>query len=118
AARLASLARDFWGDMAATFDRVKKLGVKLPGVVVDTYFGKPALFISAPGKETAGYDSLRPDLPKRDSRLRTRACSSPIRRSGARQEFWPDGPPLQPFCLFLHPHPQRETHGRLAPDAF
>ena len=29
--------------MSATFDRVQKLGVKLPGVVVDTYFGKPAL---------------------------------------------------------------------------
>jgi hypothetical protein len=27
----------------ATFDRVKKLGVKLPGVVVDKYFGMPAL---------------------------------------------------------------------------
>ena len=29
--------------MGATFDRVKKLGVKLPGVVVDKYFGMPAL---------------------------------------------------------------------------
>ncbi len=29
--------------MTATFDRVQKLGVKLSGVVVDTYFGKPAL---------------------------------------------------------------------------
>ena len=29
--------------MAATFDRVKKLAVKLSGVVVDTYFGMPAL---------------------------------------------------------------------------
>jgi hypothetical protein len=27
----------------ASFDRVKKLGVKLPGVVVDKYFGMPAL---------------------------------------------------------------------------
>jgi hypothetical protein len=27
----------------ATFDRVKKIGVKLPGVVVDKYFGMPAL---------------------------------------------------------------------------
>lgn len=27
----------------ATFDRVKKLGVKLTGVVVDKYFGMPAL---------------------------------------------------------------------------
>ena len=27
----------------ATFDRVQKLGVKLPGVVVDKYFGMPAL---------------------------------------------------------------------------
>ena len=26
-----------------TFDRVKKLGLKLPGVVVDKYFGMPAL---------------------------------------------------------------------------
>lgn len=26
-----------------TFDRVQKLGVKLPGVVVDKYFGMPAL---------------------------------------------------------------------------
>ena len=29
--------------MGATFERVKKLGVKLPGVVVDKYFGMPAL---------------------------------------------------------------------------
>jgi len=29
--------------MTATFDRVQKLGLKLSGVVVDTYFGKPAL---------------------------------------------------------------------------
>jgi hypothetical protein len=29
--------------MSAPFDRVKKLGVKLPDVVVDTYFGLPAL---------------------------------------------------------------------------
>ena len=28
---------------SATFDRVKKLGVKLPGVVLDKYFGMPAL---------------------------------------------------------------------------
>jgi len=28
---------------AATFDRVQKLGIKLPGVVVATYFGMPAL---------------------------------------------------------------------------
>jgi hypothetical protein len=27
----------------ASFDRAKKLGVKLPGVVVDKYFGMPAL---------------------------------------------------------------------------
>jgi len=27
----------------ASFDRVKKLGTKLPGVVVDKYFGMPAL---------------------------------------------------------------------------
>jgi hypothetical protein len=27
----------------ATFDRVQKLGVKLPGVVLDKYFGMPAL---------------------------------------------------------------------------
>ena len=27
----------------ATFDRVQKLGVKFPGVVVDKYFGMPAL---------------------------------------------------------------------------
>ena len=29
--------------MTATFDRVQKLGLELSGVVVDTYFGKPAL---------------------------------------------------------------------------
>jgi hypothetical protein len=29
--------------MSAPFDRVKKFGIKLPGVVVDTYFGMPAL---------------------------------------------------------------------------
>ena len=29
--------------MGATFERVKKLGVRLPGVVVDKYFGMPAL---------------------------------------------------------------------------
>lgn len=28
---------------AASFDRVKKLGVTLPGVIVDKYFGMPAL---------------------------------------------------------------------------
>ncbi len=28
---------------AATFNRVQKLGIKLPGVVVATYFGMPAL---------------------------------------------------------------------------
>ncbi len=28
---------------SATFDRVQKLGVKLPGVIVDKYFGMPAL---------------------------------------------------------------------------
>ncbi len=28
---------------SATFDRVQKLGVKFPGVIVDKYFGMPAL---------------------------------------------------------------------------
>lgn len=28
---------------APTFDRVQKLGIKLPGVVIATYFGMPAL---------------------------------------------------------------------------
>ena len=28
---------------SASFDRVQKLGVKLPGVIVDKYFGMPAL---------------------------------------------------------------------------
>ncbi|HEY3114964.1 MAG TPA: hypothetical protein VGJ62_14890 [Gemmatimonadaceae bacterium] len=31
---------------SATFDRVQKLGMKLPGVTVDKYFGMPALIYS------------------------------------------------------------------------
>src|SRR5437868_1162720 len=63
-----------------------------------------ARVISASGKETACYDSRRPDPLKRDPRLRIRACSLSIRHGGARQgsdtnNQCPDGSPKADKCF-------------------